>query len=83
MTNMSLNTDLTVTTFADVKVGDVVICGGYYVRVDNIRTYAANEPRPGPISLVFAAVELVTVEGSRWGAPQIPTNTYHARVLES
>lgn len=73
--------DLKVTTFGAVREGDVIICGGRYQRVDNIRTYRAGEWRPGPIGTAFAAVELVTADGSRWGAPHIKMNTYPARVL--
>lgn len=67
---------MNVTTFGDVKVGDTVICNGRYAKVDAVNRFAINEPRNGPVHVGMAAVELVTAEGSRWGAPFVAMTTY-------
>lgn len=63
-------------TFADVKVGDTILCRTMYAVVQSRHTYEAGEPRSGPVGIGFAAVELRTVHGARWGAPSIPMSTY-------
>lgn len=68
-----------VVTFADVKPGDTVLCQTFYRVVTSVHTYAAGEPRTGPVKLDYPAVELRTEYGSRWGAPGVAMNVYREK----
>lgn len=51
------------------EVGDIVLCNGYYARVNEIVLHEPGEHRPSPIKNELSAREYVTSEGSRWDSP--------------
>lgn len=66
-------------TTRPARVGDIILCAGFYVRVEKIILHEPGQHPESPIHNHIQAREYVTSEGSRWDAPGY---SYHVHAYE-